>query len=384
MSTARILTGDALEQLRTLSDQSAHCCVTSPPYWGLRDYGVDGQLGLEPTPEEYVEKIVEVFREVRRVLRNDGTLWLNLGDSYNGAGRTGHGTRIGYKQQTNRASAVGAYDVRPNAPALKPKDLVGIPWRVAFALQADGWWLRSDIIWHKESCMPESVTDRPTSAHEHIFLLAKSERYFYDAQAIAEPAKSAGRVVSYDGSQKNTDHENRTYPGQGGERDIEVKATRNKRNVWTVNPKPFPEAHFAVYPPDLVEPCIKAGTSEKGACAECGAPWERVVENTGRMVQQQNGPGTAKAHIAANGAHGDSSSLTTGFSPEKKTTGWQPTCKCDTDEVVPCTVLDPFAGSGTTGMVATGHGRDPILIDLNPDYVEMMKKRIGPMFVETA
>ena len=220
-----ILLGCCIEKLRTLPDASVHCVVTSPPYWGLRDYGVPGQLGLEPTPEEYVAHMVAVFREVRRVLRDDGTLWLNLGDSY------GRG-----------------------------KQLVGIPWRVAFALQEDGWLLRQDIIWNKPNCMPESVRDRCTRSHEYIFMFAKSERYVFDVEAVKEPAVSdhnsgngfkRGARLSYqniDGTPRGNDKQ---WTGVGGK--------RNKRSVWTVTTKPFKGAHFATFPPDLIEPCILAG-----------------------------------------------------------------------------------------------------------------------------
>ncbi|MCP5115062.1 MAG: site-specific DNA-methyltransferase [bacterium] len=238
-----------MDVLRSLPDGHAQTCVTSPPYWGLRDYGVDGQMGLEATPDEYVAGMVEVFREVRRVLRDDGTLWLNLGDSYNGVGRGDKANGLQVAARTKQRTAAG----------LKPKDLCGIPWRVAFALQADGWYLRSDIIWHKPNPMPESITDRPTKAHEYVFLMSKSPRYHYDHEAIADDAIHAGRVLDYTGDQKaNSAHEDlqRTLP-RG--RVIEVAAKKNKRTVWTVASKPFPGAHFAVFPPKLIEPCIKAG-----------------------------------------------------------------------------------------------------------------------------
>ena len=226
----RIENGDALATLQGLEPSSVQCCVTSPPYWGLRDYGVDGQFGLEPTPEEYVERMVEVFREVRRVLRDDGTLWLNLGDSFHN------------------------------------KQLAGIPWRVAFALQADGWYLRSDIIWHKPNPMPESVTDRPTKSHEYLFLMTKSARYFYDAGAIAEPFADERMGNPNGGGQYAKDAFTLLGEQSGlakGEWNADgSKTARNKRTLWTVPTQPFPGAHFAVMPPDLVEPCIKAGTKK--------------------------------------------------------------------------------------------------------------------------
>ena len=217
--------GDARDVLLTLADESVQTVVTSPPYWGLRDYGVNGQIGLEPTPELYVENMVSIFRDVRRVLRSDGTLWLNMGDSYAGSGAGGGGNRKGNEHGQHNAVAKKS---RPSAlPTHKPKDLVGIPWRLAFALQADGWYLRCDIIWSKPNPMPESVTDRPTKAHEYIFLLTKSARYYYDAEAIREPQ-------------------------------------RNKRSVWEIPTQPYSEAHFATFPEALVRPCILAGTSEAG------------------------------------------------------------------------------------------------------------------------
>lgn len=249
-----IKVGDCRQLLREMPDESVQCCVTSPPYFGLRDYGHPCQIGQEETPEAFVAAMVDVFREVRRVLKADGTCWLNLGDSYNAAGRTGHGTRIGCKQGTNRASATKADNCRPSVADLKPKDLIGIPWRVAFALQADGWYLRQDIIWAKPNPMPESVTDRCTKSHEYIFLLSKSEKYLYDAEAIAEPTtcdRVRGPALHADTKSTN---------GNGGLSRRAAGETRNKRSVWNVTTFSYPEAHFATYPPDLIKPCIMAGT----------------------------------------------------------------------------------------------------------------------------
>ena len=297
--------------MRGLPDQSVHTCVTSPPYFGLRDYGHDGQIGLEPTPDEFVAKLVEVFREVRRVLRDDGTLWLNLGDSY--ARNAGpeesklaslHTMGVGQK----KAHEMGAMRKGENKPppGLKPKDLIGIPWRVAFALQADGWYLRQDIIWHKPNPMPESVTDRCTKAHEYIFLLSKSERYYFDAAAIAEPAINAGKVVTNNnGKNGQMGDFGATRGGFMKSEGVTVKDTRNRRSVWTVTTKPFKGAHFATFPPDLIEPCVKAGCPEGGI------------------------------------------------------------------------VLDPFGGSGTTGLVAQTWSRKFILCELNPEYAQMAQSRIA-------
>ena len=245
--TVRIITGDCRDVLKTLPDESVHCVVTSPPYWGLRDYGVSGQMGLETTPAEFVAGMVGVFAEVRRVLRADGTLWLNLGDSYAGGGCGSREAERWPKQSRNDHMATHA----KKHSGLKTKDLVGAPWRVAFALQADGWYLRSDIIWSKPNPMPEGVTDRPTKAHEYIFLLSKSERYFYDAAAIREPLTEVSVLRA---ARANTGTH---APGQ-------VQDGRNKRTVWEVATQPFSEAHFATFPPALIEPCILAGCPRGG------------------------------------------------------------------------------------------------------------------------
>lgn len=345
--SVRILIGDCRQRLKELPDASVHCCVTSPPYFRLRDYGVAGQIGLEPTPDEFVAEMVEVFREVRRVLRDDGTLWLNLGDSYAASGRGGNPANSAHqKQASNRGSRLffhkdavesGVIDRKWRKPSAgyKQKDLIGIPWMVAFALRADGWYLRQDIIWSKPNPMPESVQDRCTTAHEYIFIFSKSLRYHYDAGAIAEqaiysglanqdesgfknPQSSAGKhKEGYRSSDKQRGH-SRRHAGFNDRRDAMERAkqclgTRNKRSVWEVSPARFSEAHFATFPPALIEPCIKAGCPAGG------------------------------------------------------------------------TVLDPFGGAGTTGLVADGHGRDAVLIELNPTYAEIARKRLadaGGMFAD--
>ena len=402
----QILQGDALMVLKTLPTESVQMCVTSPPYWGLRDYNVAGQLGLESTPEEYVGRMVEVFRELRRVLRGDGTLWLNIGDSYardfakGGSGpngkhdfipdygnarkemRRGSGRADGIVTDESPRNRDGTF-VNGSAWPLKPKDLCGIPWRLAFALQADGWWLRQDIIWHKPNPMPESVTDRCTKAHEYIFLLTKSARYFFDAEAVKEP-NSEGAIERF-GKDNRISIANRKYEGQDGET-LNAAATRmpewlnsgrNKRSVWTVPSAPYSEAHFATFPPDLIKPCILAGTSARGCCPKCGAPWERIVE-----------PSQGYAQLLGKGYHdhkGDGIEYglrQKGKGPKNingmetyKTTGWQPTCECGLTETVPCTVCDPFFGSGTTGQVALELGRHCIGIELNPQYVKLAQHR---------
>lgn len=278
----KILQGNCLEVLKDLPEQSVNTCITSPPYWQLRDYQEKEQLGLEDTPEEFVENLVNVFREVKRVLRDDGTVWLNLGDSYVGGGG-GNYNKTGVSQAGGQhiTNVKNRKDFIKKS-GLKPKDLVGIPWRVAFGLQKDRWFLRQDIIWHKPVTMPESVTDRCTKSHEYIFLLSKKAKYYFDNEAIKEDSKTS-------------------------------TVKRNKRSVWSVNTKPFKGAHFATFPPDLIRPCVLAGCPEGG------------------------------------------------------------------------TVLDPFGGAGTTGLVAEQNNRDSILIELNADYIEIAKERLNndaPLFNE--
>jgi DNA modification methylase len=248
--------GDALAVLRKMPDESVNMCVTSPPYWGLRDYGVDGQLGLERTPEEYVSSMVAVFHEVRRVLRNDGTCWINIGDSYATGGMSNPSGKSTLGGGKDRGAAMYSIS-RARPDALKPKDLVGIPWRLAFGLQADGWYLRSDIIWHKPNPMPESVTDRPTKSHEYLFLLSKSERYFYDGDAIKEPGK-LGRSGNTQHKYVNGQQLHRSKSGFLKMRQ-KVYELVSKRTVWTIQSLPTPDAHFATFPIELPETCIRAG-----------------------------------------------------------------------------------------------------------------------------
>jgi len=260
MPKASLYTGDAKDTLASLPAESVQTCVTSPPYWGLRDYGEDGQLGLEETPEEYVQKLVEVFREVRRVLREDGTVWLNIGDSY--ANSTGSGPQGSTGDRATRTYT--ASEATPKmGQNLKEKDLTMIPSRVAMALQEDGWWVRSRIVWAKGNPMPESVTDRPTSSHEYIFLLSKQKQYFYDADAVAEESITGDTRKPY--APGRVDHRGNGHDRGGGEEQDRDGSTRNKRDVWQVNTKPFPDAHFAVYPPELIEPCVKRARRRKGS-----------------------------------------------------------------------------------------------------------------------
>jgi DNA modification methylase len=315
----RVLHGDCRAILPTLPAASVHCVVTSPPYWGLRDYGVSGQLGLEPDFNAYVAAMVGVFREVRRVLRDDGTLWLNLGDSYN-SNQARAGMSVGDSYRGSDTPTLNReHQTRVHFNGIKPKDLCGIPWRVAFALQADGWYLRQDIIWSKPNPMPESVTDRCTKAHEYLFLLSKRERYYYDQDAIREPhleTSIARALRPWNGNAVRGDPLGRSQLVSNG-RDAGAPMDtchphgRNKRSVWEVTTRPFSEAHFATFPPALIEPCIKAGCPKDG------------------------------------------------------------------------TVLDPFGGAGTTGLVADRLQRNAILVELNPAYATMAGDRItgdAPLF----
>ena len=376
---SRIIIGDVIDGLRTLGAGSVHCCVTSPPYWGLRDYGVGGQIGLEKTPEEFVAKMVDVFREVRRVLRDDGTLWLNLGDSYAKAGVSG----LGLHTETSTTGKPNPYAaVKKEIPdGLKPKDLCMIPWRVALALQADGWWLRSVICWAKKSPMPESVTDRPTSSWEPIFLLAKGERYFYDAEAVKEPLTEAavkrqaygrsnqwGHIIDANQHTDNREHADAKSYGAG-----DGPTRRNQRNVWHLSPEPYAEAHFATFPTEVPRRAIKAGTSERGCCAACGAPWVRVMERTGVLDGSARGSrfdaGKTAARTGGERTQQGERTLTVAR-------GWEPSCACGA-EYVPCVVLDPFLGSGTTVAVARELGRYGVGCELNPEYVALARERIG-------
>jgi DNA modification methylase len=271
MKPNTIYEGDCIETMKQWDAGCVQTCITSPPYYGLRDYGHEGQIGLEETPEAFVAKMVEVFREVKRVLRDDGTLWLNLGDSYAGSGKgsnpdgTAHASSLTGKQGTHKGTTEGTKPIqKAKEIGLKPKDLIGIPWMVAFALRADGWYLRQDIIWHKPNPMPESVTDRCTKAHEYIFLFSKSQKYHFDASAIREPLANPERTNFQSGSRPNGENKDRNDNDLSVRSKDAVYENRNKRSVWTVTTKPYSGAHFATFPPDLIEPCILAGAPEGG------------------------------------------------------------------------------------------------------------------------
>jgi DNA modification methylase len=461
----QVLVGDARERLRELPERSVQTCVTSPPYFGLRDYGSGEQeMGTEATPDEFAAALVEVFREVRRVLRDDGTVWVVLGDSYSGSGPSG----ASYQSKTTRRRADGdgndgafrvsksladrglTYAEKKPIPAAgtKAKDLIGIPWLVAFALRADGWYLRSEIIWAKPNPMPESVTDRPTRAHEQVFLLSKSRRYFYDVDAVREPHVFGGKRPS-NGASWAQDEAGR--PGADGKQHLYGHPNgRNKRSVWTVATQPYKAAHFAVFPEKLIEPCILAGSSPT-ACGECGVPWKaskgvRVLDlsrpQARRAQEKADEAGLTDAHLDAirscgvgdagkaqvtQDGYGKNDADVQALADEAKTVlgGYhrefllarpsagemRPTCSCHRTHCVACScaehgevrcqscrgycdctgsepiykglcptgqsiVLDPFCGSGTTGVVALRHGRSFVGIDLNPEYVEQARARI--------
>jgi DNA modification methylase len=485
--------GDALETLKQLPAESVHCCVTSPPYYGLRDYGVEGQIGLEQTPDEYIAKMVEVFREVRRVLRSDGTCWINIGDSYFSQTKGSGGSN----PETSPKNAIKGVDnfqrfdpvrIESGSTGCKPKDLIGIPWMLAFALRADGWYLRQDIIWNKPNPMPESVRDRCTKSHEYIFLLSKSSRYYFDNKAIAEKSLHPNAIAAWTcDSRASRGHMLRGNPvgNEASGAEYLGSETRNRRSVWQVTTKPYKGAHFAVFPADLIEPCILAGTSASGCCMKCLSPFVPIVEkpeipHDGETMTAYESKSTAGRlallRQAARERGGE-------YANTSRIVGWRPSCKCDgvdrrivgsplgsvaesdpsiltgragynrkrgkdggqrvitrheqamyaeqlrsspfrdemmkecngafahyirTDdsgarplpdstlrewlergwlaEVVvpstsmedgqPCVVLDPFAGSGTTGMVASALGRNSILIELNPQYCELIKERV--------
>jgi len=329
--------------------------------WCQRCGGWRGCLGLEPTPEMFVAHIVAVFREVWRVLRDDGTCWVNFGDSY---ATTAPSTVVDPGKMTGKHTNKGAYRRPPTAPGVKPKDLCGIPWRVAFALQADGWYLRNDIIWHKPNPMPESVRDRCTKAHEYLFLMAKSARYHYDADAVREAGEGYGRSERFRGSgyeNNNSFNNSAKHKTTGGGKSSYDGSGRNRRDVWSIATRPYSGAHFATFPPDLVLPCVQAGTPQEGACPVCGAPWERVVERmptTGRIDHELTQIAQLDTGIWG-GRCGD---------PHSQTIGWRPTCDHNADPV-PAIVLDPFCGSGTVGAVCRETGRRFVGLDLNPTYL---------------
>ena len=370
--------GQVISNLRKLPSNFFNTVVTSPPYWNLRDYGVVGQIGLEPTVDDYVATMVAVFDEVKRVLRDDGTAWLNLGDSYAGSwgaqsrSKLSPAASLSQRQIETHPKQTHTGSLK-RTPGLKPKDLVGVPWRVALALQHAGWFLRQDIIWHKPSPMPSSVKDRCTTAHEYIFLLSKSKKYYYDQEAIAELSVSGNNGSKF--TIGKTAKEN-TGTGPRGN-----YSTRNKRSVWTVASKGYKGAHFACFPPKLIEPCILAGSPEQ-CCSECGTGYVRIIEK----VRVPTRPGTnskvnrASAHQGSP-ANSHSGSVVGNRDPHrhvtrKRTVGFKPSCDCKSSSTMPGVVLDPFVGSGTTLQVCEQHGRRGFGIELNKDYRKLIESRL--------
>lgn len=434
-----VLVGDCIESMKGMKSESIDCVVTSPPYWGLRDYGtaeweggdpdcehtismntkwgdskkrerlrpevghrggdssachlcgakrIDSQLGLEDTPDEYVENMVKVFREVKRILKPTGTAWLNLGDTYaGGGGASGHTEET--MNAGRKTASYGATSTRGRvAEGLKAKDLVGIPWRVALALQADGWWLRQDIIWQKPSCLPEPVKDRCTKNHEYIFLLTKRKYYYFDYLAIREPNADPKRKNFQPGNRSfgiNSDRNDNDIGKRIKEADY-VANGRNKRSVWSVTPASFKGAHFAVFPPNLIEPCVLAGSSAFGCCADCGAPWERVTERQGTT---QDSDLVQKTEGLLNPKRGGHRTTKTGSFPSYETgetnhVGWQPTCECHgkfekKDAIIPARMSKKEVADSTWGSSLTGEYHGEATKDFDSVKVQNasdVKKRI--------
>lgn len=404
MTQLCILQGDVRETLRQIPDDSVHCVVTSPPYWALRSYLPKDhplkslEIGSEPTPEAYVQTMVEVFREVRRALHPSGTCWVNIGDSYAAnrggtgmpaetlaGGISGHGESDTLRGRAER----GEYNPKRDCEklGLKHKDLCLIPERLALALQADGWWVRSRICWAKKSPMPESVTDRPTSAWEHIWLLAKSARYFYDAEAVKQPVEYGRRTwSSVDGvtASKRCERTKASVTGSNAHFGASL------RNFWLLGPEPYSGAHFASFPSEIPKRAILAGTSARGCCPKCLAPYERVVEKKASNSHQNKG------YLVGSGRNDGGGTRHGSFiDGETRTLGWRPTCDCQCETPqgmdehpvncdchgtgimtpIPCTVFDPFAGTGTVAAVALELGRHAITCELNPEYVKLIENR---------
>ena len=428
----RIITGDAVQLLQEMEEESIHCVITSPPYWGLRSYGGDpGMIGMEDTLEEHLENIVSVFREIKRVLRKDGTCWLNCGDAYAGSwgGYKVNGKHTQRKRNVEKWNRPIVIDPNRRPPAtrkgcgFKPKNLMLLPSRVAIALQEDGaadvkamgvikqaqirildiydrnppdrvmqvldemeaeyaeakgnsWWIRSEIVWSKPAPQPESAGDRPTQAHEKLFLLTKSPRYFYDQVAVRRPLAESS-IVRLNQDIENQHGSDRQHEGTKNQKAVGTSEGANLCNVWTIPKHAYKGAHFATFPPALVEPCIKAGTSDQGCCDVCGAPLVRKTDV--KLVHAKDGKlksySAGERAINADKRSRKRSGHKHGGLNRHTTIGWEPTCDCDGGNVS-CTVLDPFGGSGTVGLVADRLQRDAVLIEINPDYALMAKNRI--------
>ena len=371
-----LLQGKSQDVLKQFPENTFHTVVTSPPYWSLRDYFDDDQLGQESTPEEYVENVVSIMREVKRTLRKDGTVWFNIGDSYNNSSGFCRATEGWDRKGRDKGSA----DKKAiKHKTIKTKDLMGMPWSVAFALRDDGWYLRCDIVWEKENPMPDGAKDRPTRGHEYIFLLSKSPQYFYDYYRVLEDTEYHPEGIQGFGAndQKGTfrmDQE-RTFRHYG---------KRNKRAVWRCSVSTYRGGHFATYSPKLITPCIQASTSEKGCCLKCGTPWEREFDKI--EVDRPAPPsGYGKKHqvedlmdifVSDHDLDNSETHPQTVKSLELIDKGWNKNCKCDTEETTNCLVLDPFNGTGTTGEVSLQHHQRYVGIELNKEYLEIAKKRL--------
>lgn len=415
-----LICADVLDGLRSLPDESVHCVVTSPPFYGLRDYGMDGQIGLESSPEVWASRLVEVFREARRVLRSDGSLWIECGDSYNSATST---SRSGSTLEGSHGYWENPHIKRRiNAAGLKPKDLLGQPFLLAFALRADGWYWRGCYPWAKPNAMPESAKDRCTTSHSYVLHFAKSARYYFDGDAISEPAawerwgdqtvvkdqpgaaswiqpKSkrelqgeldhryaglVGQRWKKDGRNGNGQRERSDEMSGFDERLERADGRKHPRSVWTIPTQGYPNAHFATYPEELVRRCILAATSERGCCPVCGTPWEREME-TSYEKSPVHGAGLVVGRHYETGANNFDGAGMPRLNKKVETLGWRPGCDCGDERGVvlleelppiPCTVLDPFLGSGTTAYVARKHGRRSIGIELNPEYADLAAKRM--------
>ena len=393
-NTVRILVGDVLERIHDLPDQSVQCCVTSPPYWGLRTYhGDDGMIGMERTWDEHLDNLLAVFEAVKRVLRDDGILVVNYGDAYTGS-NGGHKNDVnpGLSRSFKRGCPP-TQQAPKGALNLPPKNLMMMPARLAIAMQERGGWiLRSEVVWAKKNCMPESVLDRPTSSHEKVFVFAKRPKYYWDAVAVRTPAKSIGNPRGRTTYGRHTlgeaipEKQRRADKPRGHTRrhdgfndrwdamskDEQQAGGGNMRNVLHLATKPFSKSHFATFPPDLIRPFVLAGTSEAGQCPHCGTPWERIVER-GDVIQT----GIAMKAVARESGFDDRRDIGNVMRVHAlHTRGWQPTCGCAEHEPVPQTLLDCFGGAGTTGMVAAQEGRDAVLCEISPDYADMAAQRI--------
>lgn len=380
--TWQIITADARVALDELPEQSVHACITSPPYYGLRDYGHDDQIGLEDSPGEYIEHLVEVFAHVHRVLRDDGTLWLNLGDSYASKSRgSDRGWEASRLSNPGTIQKMQAASLRRNGErhrgkhaGFKEKDLMGIPWLTAFALREWGWYLRQEVIWNKTAPMPESIRDRTTRSHEQIFMFSKRPQYFYDAEALREPDIAGHPQGNNYKRPERLSYTDASGEVRGSEVGWEPGGGRNRRSVWTYNPEPYPDAHFAVMPTALATDMVLAATPP-AACAACARPYEQTIDRERLLDGETPVEGAwatrdAPRRMPANGVgHGRISTVT-------RVDDWKPACSCNAGEA-PAVVLDPFAGAGTTGIAAVTEKRHFVGVELVAEYADMARDRIA-------